>query len=349
VEKEINKMNVKRKKLFALTLAAILLLAPVTAFANGKTLNVNGREDLGGTFDNISVTNVTKELDAKATAEWLDAFLEVDAPCVITTLRDTSGFSAQKMNKEEEIFTSAGKVTAMKGSAQIWVTDPENAMRDILKTVDLSTVDPDKENVENVLKGATATLTEPGYYSISTFNAGEEGSTDIMILVKGAASNEETPATPTAPAETPAAPAKADAKPTASKVLVNSAATSFEAYNINGNNYFKLRDIAKVVSGTEKQFDVEYNSDVKAINLLSSKAYTAVGGEMAAGDGKAKSAVLNTSKIYKDGTEISLTAYNINGNNYFKLRDLASAFNIGVTWDGTTNTVGIDTSLEYTE
>lgn len=341
-------MKVNRKRFFVLTLAAALLLTPISAFAAGKTVNVNGREDQGVKLDSISVTNVTKELDAKATAEWLDAYFEVDAPCVITTLRDSHGFSAQKMNKEEEIFTSAGKVTTLKGSTQIRVPNPEDSMRDLIKTVDLSTVDPDTQDVELVSKGATAALTEPGYYSISTFIA-EEGSTDIMILVKGTASNGEAPATTTAPAETPAAATKADAKATASKVLVNNAATSFEAYNINGNNYFKLRDIAKVVSGTEKQFNVEYNADVKAINLLSSKAYTAVGGEMAAGDGKAKSATLNTSKIYKDGTEIALTAYNINGNNYFKLRDLASAFNIGVTWDGTTNTVGIDTSLSYTE
>ena len=70
---------------------------------------------------------------------------------------------------------------------------------------------------------------------------------------------------------------------------------------------------------------------------------------MANGDGKTKVATPTTSKIFKDGKEISLTAYNINGNNYFKLRDLAKAFDIGVTWDGKTNTVGIDTSIGYVE
>jgi hypothetical protein len=44
---------------------------------------------------------------------------------------------------------------------------------------------------------------------------------------------------------------------------------------------------------------------------------------------------------------IKLTAYTINGNNFFKLRDLTQAFNIGVTWDGATQTVGIDTKLDY--
>ena len=144
-------------------------------------------------------------------------------------------------------------------------------------------------------------------------------------------------------------PAKIEAKPTASTVLVNSIPTEFEAYNINGNNYFKLRDLAQAVNNTPKSFEVEWDGAKNAINLISNKAYTPVGGELANGDGKTKVATPTTSKIFKDGKEISLTAYNINGNNYFKLRDLAKAFDIGVTWDGKTNTVGIDTSIGYVE
>ncbi len=55
---------------------------------------------------------------------------------------------------------------------------------------------------------------------------------------------------------------------------------AFDAYNIDGNNYFKLRDLAKVLSGTEKQFDVTWDSTYKAINLVSGSAYTVVDGEL---------------------------------------------------------------------
>jgi len=41
------------------------------------------------------------------------------------------------------------------------------------------------------------------------------------------------------------------AKPTASTVYLNSEETAFEAYNINGNNFFKLRDLAYALNGTE--------------------------------------------------------------------------------------------------
>lgn len=138
-------------------------------------------------------------------------------------------------------------------------------------------------------------------------------------------------------------------KPTNSKVLVDGKDTAFDAYNIENNNYFKLRDLATVVNGTEKQFEVQYDNSKKAINLLSNQAYTPAGGEMVKGDGSSKPAAVNTAKIYKDGKEISLKAYTIGGFNYFKLRDIAKAFNIGVTFDKATETIGIDTKISYTE
>lgn len=150
------------------------------------------------------------------------------------------------------------------------------------------------------------------------------------------------------PAEEQTTPQQSlQAIPTSSKVLVNGKTVSFDSYTINGSNYFKLRDLAKAVSGTQKQFDVTWDGEKKTINLISNKEYTAVGYELTPGDGKAKAPVLNASIIMKDGVELPLSAYTINGNNYFKLRDIAQAFNIGITWDGTTNTIGIDTASDY--
>lgn len=137
------------------------------------------------------------------------------------------------------------------------------------------------------------------------------------------------------------------AEPTASAILVDGNPVELEAYTIDSNNYFKLRDIAVLVMNSAKKFDVTWDGDRKAINLISNKAYTKVGGELALGDGKVKEAEMDSSTVYKDGQVISLKAYTINGNNYFKLRDLAKAFDIGVTWDGVANTVGIDTSTGY--
>lgn len=135
---------------------------------------------------------------------------------------------------------------------------------------------------------------------------------------------------------------------TESKVLVNGELIEFEAYMIDGNNYFKLRDIAKVVSGTEKQFEVSWDNENHIINLISASPYTSVGGELVKGDGVSKSAISNKSSIYRDGLLIeNLEAYTINGNNFFKLRDLTQEFNIGVGYNAATKLITVDTTIDY--
>lgn len=146
---------------------------------------------------------------------------------------------------------------------------------------------------------------------------------------------------PTPPANSPTA------TPTTSAVYVNGFPISFDAYNINGNNYFKLRDIAYTLSGTTKQFELAWDGVNNAIILKSGQRYTAVGGEMKGKGEGAKSPIPTTSKIYLDGAEVSFTAYNIDGNNYFKLRDIGEAFDFGLDWDGTNNRIILDTSKGY--
>ena len=142
-------------------------------------------------------------------------------------------------------------------------------------------------------------------------------------------------------------PSALTAKPTASTVLVNGKNVAFDAYNINGNNYFKLRDLAFVLSGTAKQFDVGFNSQSGAITLTSGKPYTIAGGEMTAKGSGEKTPIPTGSKIYLDGKEIIFTAYNIDGNNYFKLRDIGQAFNFGVDYNAERNIIVIDTGKGY--
>jgi hypothetical protein len=197
---------------------------------------------------------------------------------------------------------------------------------------------PDNEEYVGVEAfSGSVTLTKAGTYYLYLTNFSSI-STDYDVGIYIVVGND----TASAPAVS-----TVNAVPTASTVLVNGKPTSFQAYNINGNNYFKLRDLAKAVDGTEKSFEVTWDGAKKAINLISNSRYTTVGGELAKGDGKAKTASLSTATIYKDGVEAALTAYTINGNNYFKLRDVAQAFNIGVTWDAATKTVGIDTTADY--
>lgn len=128
-----------------------------------------------------------------------------------------------------------------------------------------------------------------------------------------------------------------------SKVLVNGKETPLIAYTIDGNNYFKLRDIAYVLTGTSGQFGVEWDESNKAIEIVSGRIYKKTGSELSAGQVKEEPAYPSKSPIYKDSVPVSLKAYTIGGNNYFKLRDLGDVIGFLVGWDGKKNTVTIET------
>ncbi len=55
--------------------------------------------------------------------------------------------------------------------------------------------------------------------------------------------------------------------------FANNVPKAFEAYNIQGNNYFKLRDLAHVLNGTTKQFNVGYDNTTKAITIVTGQPY----------------------------------------------------------------------------
>ncbi len=60
-------------------------------------------------------------------------------------------------------------------------------------------------------------------------------------------------------------------------------------------------------------------------------------------------ATLSSQPIYVDGQKVSMTAYNIGGNNYVRLRDIGRSINFGVTYDADTNSVHIDSTQPYQE
>jgi hypothetical protein len=174
---------------------------------------------------------------------------------------------------------------------------------------------------------------------------------NIVALYGSTAAPEtaDTPAAVPAAVQAPAPAANTKAVPTASRVFINGQEVSFDAYNIENANYFKLRDLAFSLRGTEKQFDVSFDAGANAISLLPNTPYTVAWGEMDQGDGKTKDAALTSSKIIMYGAEVHLTAYNINNANYFKLRDIGRAFDFSTVFDAGNNAIMIDTSKPYTD
>lgn len=64
---------------------------------------------------------------------------------------------------------------------------------------------------------------------------------------------------------------------------------------------------------------------------------------------EALSATPSAQTFYVDGQKVELEAYAINGHNYVQLRDVGRAMDFDVSYDGTTNSVQIDSDAHYTE
>ena len=138
------------------------------------------------------------------------------------------------------------------------------------------------------------------------------------------------------------------ATPTSSTVLINGIKTDFDSYNIDGSNYFKLRDLAYALNGSNKQFEVSWNEREGVISLISQQSYSGAGGVVTNAKVN-KKAIPNDSPIYLNNKLITLVAYNIDNSNYFKLRDIGEAFDFGIAWDGVNNIIMIDTLYSYGE
>lgn len=135
--------------------------------------------------------------------------------------------------------------------------------------------------------------------------------------------------------------------PSTAGITVNGNSVDFDAYMINGNTYLKLRDLAYALNGTSKQFNVTWDDTSTDVSLTSGEAYTANGTEMQSNHNTAAEGTMSLLSVGVNGNSTFVTAYNINGAYYFKLRDLGSAIDFGVTWDSTSHAVIIDTSTGY--
>ena len=103
-------------------------------------------------------------------------------------------------------------------------------------------------------------------------------------------------------------PGEPNALPTASKVFVNGKQIDFEAYLIGDSNFFKLRDLAYVLNGTEKQVEVVWDGAKNAISLISGRPYKVSGGEIVAGDKLAKNATTTSCAVYFNNAKIDFSA-----------------------------------------
>ena len=138
----------------------------------------------------------------------------------------------------------------------------------------------------------------------------------------------------------------ATAKASQDKVAVNGQQVKMQAYNINGYNYFKLRDVAQVMNGTPATFQVGWDAAKQLIVLELGKAYSGSSDVGKAAVTGTKTANPGNGDVLIGGKVVHLSAYNIDGYNYFKLRDLGEAAGFEVGWDAGQKCVNV---LSYSD
>lgn len=126
-------------------------------------------------------------------------------------------------------------------------------------------------------------------------------------------------------------------------VYVGSTRVYPTGYNINDNNYFKLRDVGKLAG-----FGVDWNEDTRTVEISTTRTAPELTGitDTAVTGATAKP---TDQRITVDGQEVSMTAYKIKGNNYVKLRDIGKTINFGVSFNMATKAVSIDPNGTYVE
>ena len=136
-----------------------------------------------------------------------------------------------------------------------------------------------------------------------------------------------------------------DITPSVHKVTVDGEEVAPQGYNINDNNYYKLRDIAYILSGTDSQFNVTWEAETDRILVTSGEAYQTGGGEMSSSvSTEIENCTPSDATVVIDGRTVSLTGYRINGNNYYKLRDIGEALDFSVDFDMDSRTVLISSA-----
>lgn len=133
------------------------------------------------------------------------------------------------------------------------------------------------------------------------------------------------------------------AERSSAKLLVDGKEVEVSGYTVNNSNYYKIRDIAMILRTTSAKFDVEWDENLNAISILTGIKYTIVGGELDDDYSAILDVEENSAPVYVDGDVAEITAYNINGSNYFKIRDLADFIGFEVDWDGDAQAIIIRT------
>ncbi len=301
------------KKVLSVLLSTTLVLSMATTAFAAETETVEFYYDLTTSADLFSIDNVAFVKDANDNV--FDNYYADDFVNITTLMDFDSLWISAYTYKDDGISLDWNKLSDF----------PDAEYSEMVDDV-----------IYDVKAGSTFYFDVPGYYSIHTL-FGEDWNVSLEVIVEESSEKEVVVEEPIVLPETCSGIASTVEIKVDYEDIYNLA-----SYNIDGTNYLKLRDVATIMSDTGAKFDVTWDNDLKAINLVTGTPYTSVGGELEASDGVNKTGTANTATIYKDGVQTSIGAYVFDGNTYFQLRDLGDKLNFLVDWNSVEKLISIE-------
>jgi hypothetical protein len=300
----------------------------------GYNGSLQGEASISSTMPNGMVRTITEEYAYDLPEIALDG---------VTIAEGGQIYNASAV-KGEDYFTFTGQTSPVDESRM--VETPEAVVNTYLLTVDGERYNM-VYNAEKTAFYVTVTSgmgpnTTTTYYDVTAdiqswqpweSYIGTADAPAAKVVLTGAAQNSVQSASATVPVIT-----------STQQVAVNGQTVDCDRYVIEGYNYFKLRDIAAMLMGTDGEFAIDFDLASQTIYVTTGQTYTKVGGELNANHAPASTATSSSWSLMVDGKRAELTAYAINGNNYFKLRDLGSAIGFQVDYISQTNTAAITTT-----
>lgn len=137
--------------------------------------------------------------------------------------------------------------------------------------------------------------------------------------------------------------------PVTSRISVDGRSMQLGGFNINDNTYYKLRDIAYLLNGTDKQFDVVYDTEKSAIVMQSGRSYLGVKSEEDVSSIKDIKLEEKQVSLYLQDEYHQFFGYMINGNTYVKIRDIVELLGVEIEWSNETKEITLITHIEYSK
>jgi hypothetical protein len=164
---------------------------------------------------------------------------------------------------------------------------------------------------------------------------------------------EEAPEEPEAQSYEPMQPidppgTRASAVKSTNTLIIGDEEFVFPAVNIHGYNWLKLRDIAMILTGSGKGFSLRYDAASKTVHITTGGTYAPVGDELEDLP-DVINAVASPQRLVVDGVPVDIAAYNINGYNFFRMRDLAILLDFAVNFDANNGNITLDLNKPYSE